>query len=78
MPSPYEVGDEVLSQIAHSFLEVKKMARSIENTVDAFIPLTDDKQVLEALGIIAAHAGAITTQVNPLYHQIAREASSHR
>jgi len=64
----------MLKEIAQGLLEMKKMARSIENSADAFVPLTDDAETQLRLKTISEMAITITQQINSMYNQVAREA----
>jgi hypothetical protein len=74
--APYfDASPETLKQIAQSLLEVKKMARSIENAAETLIVLTDNGSVRASLGIISAATAQMLPEINKLYGYIAREAS---
>jgi hypothetical protein len=71
----FDVAQETLKQIAQSLLETKKMARSIENTADAFLPLTDNEQVRGELQNIAQAGRMAGASASILYNLVAREAA---
>ena len=71
----FETSKEMLMQIAQGLLEGKKMARSLENTADAFLPMTDHPVTKELLSRISDGALQAAKSANELYHLIAREAS---
>jgi len=74
--TPYfDVSKQMLMEIAQALLEAKKMARSLENTGDAFVPMSDNPVTLELLARITSSALQASKSANELYHLIAREAS---
>ena len=75
MSSPFGVAPALLKEISQTFLEMKKMARSLENGADALVPLTDDHIVIEQLNAITDHARHAAQLSTGLYNLIAREAS---
>lgn len=62
-------------QIAQSVLEMKKMARSIENSAEAFVPLTDHEQIKNQLIAVSVAAQSIAGETASMYRLIAREAA---
>lgn len=74
MAKEFNVGKDALGQIAQSVLEMKKMARSIENSADAFYPLTTDTATQQKLSEIVNNAQSIATITSALYRAIAQEA----
>lgn len=75
MPNPFVVQGPMLREIAQGLLEMKKMARSIDNSAVAFLPLVDDSQAKQRLEIISEMSESISKNVNALYSEIAREAA---
>lgn len=70
----YEASNETLQQMAQAYLEVRKMARSIENTAMSFIPLTDNEKITELLTQLDSSAKLCSAIATQLYQQIARKA----
>jgi hypothetical protein len=75
MAGEFECRPEVLQGIAQSLLEMKKMARSIEQSADALRPLatTETDAHLDNLMMAARQASDIS---GTLYRKIAKEAMS--
>lgn len=71
---PFEVGGEMLKQISQSLLEMKKMARSLENSALAIEPLANGDTAL-TLQAIGDNASGLDKLITGLYRSIAREAA---
>ncbi len=71
---PFEVQGEMLKQISQSLLEMKKMARSLENSALALEPLSNGT-TKETLGAIGDAASSIDSRITYVYRLIAREAA---
>lgn len=56
-----------------SILEARRQARSLENSVDALIPLLSNKEVAEQFEGIRAHAEAASRILQQFYKSNARE-----
>lgn len=74
MAGEFSVDKDRMGQIAQGVLEVKKMARSIENTCEAFLPLTDKEEVVVLLKNTMIAAVDIAKDMSELYQLIAKEA----
>jgi hypothetical protein len=74
MAGEFNVDKDRLGQIAQALLETKKMARSIENTAEAFMPLTDNEEVVVLLRNTMIAAVDIAKDMSELYQLIAKEA----
>lgn len=70
----FECGKEMLMQISQSLLEMKKLARSLENSADAIRPLANSEVAKNSLSSINEHAQHAAAEANRIYHLIAREA----
>lgn len=70
----FDVSKPMLGEITQSFQEVRKMARSIENTVTSLLPLTDALEVKTSLEAMQAEAMSIAGRATNIYNLIAREA----
>ena len=57
-------------------LEMKKMARSIENAADAFLPLTNDADVTAALDDVVLKSKIIAEHASTIYRWIAKDAAN--
>ena len=71
----FECSKEMLQQIAQTMLEVKKMARSMENAADALLPMAESDAVKANLELIVAAGQSGSAHANQIYHLIAREAN---
>jgi len=71
---PFEVSGEYLRQISQSLLEMKKMARSLENSALALEPLANG-DVTMVLQNIQTQAKFLDTSITTIYRSIAREAA---
>lgn len=75
MPVPdFDVAQDTLGEIAQSLLEVRKQARSIENTALSFMPLTDNDAVKDELTHLAEAGVNAAKLANSIYQRIARRA----
>lgn len=70
----FEVSKPMLSEVAQSLQEARKMGRSIENIATSFIPLTDNEEVKKMLAEIQDGATLATHGATQLYNLIARDA----
>lgn len=70
----FDVSGPTLSEIVLSVQEVRKMARSIENTALSFAPLTDNPEVKKHLADIQAWSEGISSVAGKLYNLTARKA----
>lgn len=71
----FEVSSPLLREIAQTMLEMKKMGRSLENSADALIPLTDHPDVKAWLTTISNDGRSAAKNATDIYHLIARAAS---
>jgi hypothetical protein len=67
MAGEFAVDKERLEQVAQALLESKKMARTIENTAEALLPLTDNDAVRITLQNAMDHALNIAKDMGELY-----------
>jgi hypothetical protein len=71
---PFEVQGEMLKQISQSLLEMKKLARSLENSALALEPLANGT-TRETLASVSDSAKDMDTKITYVYRSIAREAA---
>lgn len=76
MPTnPFVVEGPMLKEIAQSLLEMKKMARSFENSAEALIPLLKDgSPEIGLLTQCVERAREVDQATTMIYRSIAREA----
>ncbi len=75
-PVPFfEVSKPMMEQISQAMLECKKMGRSLENSADSLIPLTDHTVIKECLEAISKHGQESARLATEIYRFIAREAA---
>lgn len=72
----FDVGNLMLKEISQGCLDVKKMARSIENAAEAFIPLTTDAEVTRLLNVISDAGRDAAAATSAIYKMIARDAAN--
>lgn len=75
MAAEFACNPQVLQGIAQSLLELKKMARSIEQSADALLPLASP-EASQVLMSSIEHSRSISDGVGSLYRAIAKEAMS--
>jgi hypothetical protein len=73
-PRYFAASQQTLREIAQSLLEMRKMARSLENSASTLVVLADHPDVMKDLSTIEAHARLVDELVNRTYKLIAREA----
>lgn len=74
--NPFVVEGPMLKEIAQGLLEMKKMARSIENSADAFLPIVANSESGTAIALrgVVTQSQELAKTVSMIYHTIAREA----
>lgn len=73
MASEFECRPEILQGIAQSLLEMKKMARSIEQSADALLPMASQETIKTLCDVIDSSRNA-ASMISRLYYKIAKEA----
>lgn len=71
------VRPDILLGTSQALLEMKKMARSIEQSADALMPLADEPTT-KKLAEVCSLAIEISGKVGSIYHMIAKEATEAR
>lgn len=70
----FNVAKNFQREMAQSFSEGKKMARSLENIATSFRPLTTDEETTKILDEIIMYSQLTAAHLTTLYNQVAPDA----
>lgn len=73
MAGEFQCRPEVLQGIAQSLLEMRKMARSIEQSAEALVPLAS-APIAAALETTVEQCQSVSNRMGTIYRAIAKEA----